>query len=483
MKNYHEITNPATGEITQRLLYATSTECENAIQKSLAAWPAWSQTTPTKRAQIFFNFRQLLITHQNELAQLVTREHGKTLTDALGSISRGIEVVEEYCGLLNQLQGTYSNQVAQQIECYTFRQPLGVCVGISPFNFPIMVPIWMMIPAIACGNTFILKPSEQTPSAPVRLIALLQEAGLPADVAQCLHGNQATVDYLLQHPHTRAFTAVASTPVAKYIYAQATAAGKRAHTFGGAKNHAVVMPDADFSSAAQAIVGAGYGSAGERCMALSVIVLVGKETREQLLQHMIPSIQAIRIDQGEAPDCDMGPLVSQAHRARVLKLIDTGIAEKAQLLIDGRGFKHPKHPNGFYLGPSLFDHVTTDMTLYQEEIFGPVLCLIQVDSLSHAIHLINQNPYGNGTAVFTRDGGTAHEFSQKINVGMVGINIPIPVPVASHPFGGWKNSSFGDTPMHAQESIRFYTQTKTVTQKWPQPNLNQDGFVMPTHRD
>lgn len=483
MKTYHNITNPATGEIINQIDFTTEQECNQIINNAALAWPEWALTPPTKKAQIFFKFRQLLLDNQQEIAKLVTLEHGKTIQDALGSLSRAIEVVEEYTNLLTQLQGTYSNQVAQNIDSYSYRQSLGICVGISPFNFPVMVPIWMMIPAIACGNVFILKPSEQAPSAPMKLIQLLYEAGLPQHVVQYVHGNQPIVDYMLQHPKTVAFTAVASTPVAQYIYTQATALGKRAHTFGGAKNHAVVMPDADFTATAQAIVGAGYGSAGERCMALSVIIAVGEHTKSALLEKIIPVIHAIKIDDGAAPNCDMGPLISQAHKNRVLDLIQSGLDEKATLLIDGRSFRHPKHPNGFYLGPCLFDNVTSEMTIYQQEIFGPVLCLMHVKTLNEAIELINKNPYGNGTAIFTKDGGTARAFSQQVNIGMVGINVPIPVPVASHPFGGWKKSSFGDTPMHAKDSIHFYTKIKTITCKWPKNDILLEGFVMPSHRD
>ncbi|KTD20162.1 CoA-acylating methylmalonate-semialdehyde dehydrogenase [Legionella londiniensis] len=473
--------NPAYGEIIGEVYFADKAICDQAVNSAKEALASWSDTPPIKRARILFKFRELLEKHQLELAKIVTREHGKTLDDAKGSVARAIEVVEFHCGLMTQLQGTFSLNVSNQIDCHTFRQPLGVCAGVSPFNFPVMVPVWMMIPAIACGNTFILKPSEQDPSAPVRLLELLSEAGLPPGVANCVQGDKNTVDYLLQNPDISAFTAVASTPVAEYIYKTATALGKRSHTFGGAKNHCVVMPDADLEQAASAVVGAAYGSAGERCMAISVVVAVGEETAERLLEKMKPLIGAIQVDPGEVEGCDMGPLISQAHRMRVLNAIDGGIEEGAKLVIDGRGFKHPKYPEGFFVGPSLFDCVTEKMSIYQKEIFGPVLMMVRSPSFQEALNLVNRNQYGNGTAIFTRDGYSAREYAQRVQAGMVGINIPIPVPVASHPFGGWKRSSFGDTNMHGTESIQFYTRRKTITSKWPASEFQTSQFVMPSH--
>ena len=478
----HTIYNPALGEAIGQVHFARTSTCDHAIAAAKKAGLSWAQTPPIKRAHILFKFRELLEKNQMDLAHIVTREHGKTLDDAKGSIARGIEAVEFYCGVVKQLEGSQSTQVSNHIDCYTFRQPLGVCAGVSPFNFPVMVPIWMMIPAIACGNTFILKPSEQDPSAPVRLMELLHDSGLPDGVVNCLQGDKNTVEYLLTHPDIAAFTAVASTPVAKSIYTTATTQGKRAHTFGGAKNHGVVMPDADLEKTAQAIVGAAFGAAGERCMALSVVVAVGSQTAEKLLEKITPLIQRINIDAGDAPGCDMGPLVSSAHRQRVLNAINKGVDEGATLRIDGREFKHPNHPNGYFLGPSLFDHVTEAMSIYQEEIFGPVLVMIRVDDFEQALSLVNRHPYGNGTAIFTRDGACAREYTQRVQAGMVGINIPIPVPIASHPFGGWKNSVFGDTNMHGNESIHFYTQLKTVTSNWPDTDLSKDGFNMPTHQ-
>jgi malonate-semialdehyde dehydrogenase (acetylating)/methylmalonate-semialdehyde dehydrogenase len=478
----NKLYNPALGEIIGEVILGGKETCDAAVKAASKAWPSWSQTPPIKRARILFSFRELLEKYQLDLAKLITKEHGKTLEDSKGSIIRAIEVVEMHCGLVSQLQGTFTTEASAHIDCHTMRQSLGVCAGVSPFNFPVMVPVWMMIPAIACGNTFILKPSEQDPSPPLRLLELLYEAGLPDGVANCVQGGKSTVDYLLHHPDIRAFTAVASTPVAEGIYRTAIANGKRAHTFGGAKNHCVIMPDANMNQAAKAIVGAAFGSAGERCMAISVVVTVGEATAEAFLEKAIPLIRDIRIDSGDKSNVDMGPLISQAHRERVLKAIEKGIAEGASLVIDGRFFKHPVHHNGFFLGPCLFDNVDASMSIYQNEIFGPVLVMIRVKDFEQALDLINHNQYGNGTAIFTKDGYTAREYTHKVQVGMVGINIPIPVPIASHPFGGWKRSGFGDTNMHGHESIHFYTKLKTITSKWPATELNESSFSMPTNQ-
>lgn len=476
-----EIFNPALGEAVGQVYFADKEIVNQTVQAAKKAGIEWAESTPLRRARIFFKFRDLLEKYQNDLAQIVTREHGKSLEDAKGSVARAIEVVEFHCGLVTQLQGTFSPNVSSQIDTLTVRQPIGVCCGVSPFNFPVMVPIWMLIPAIACGNTFILKPSEQDPSAPIRLMELLHEAGLPAGVANCLQGDKQTVDHLLMHPEIVAITAVASTPVAEYIYKTATNVGKRAHTFGGAKNHCVIMPDADIEQAANAIVGAAYGSAGERCMAISVVVAVGEETADKLQKELIPLIQAIKVNPGEKAQCDMGPLISSDHRQRVISAISEGITEGANLIIDGRDYKHPEHPQGYFLGPTLFDQVTETMSVYQKEIFGPVLSMVRVHSFDQALELVNRNQYGNGTAIFTRDGYTAREYSQRVQVGMVGVNIPIPVPIASHPFGGWKHSSFGDANMHGTESIQFYTRRKTITTRWPVTKITESSFSMPTH--
>lgn len=479
--NDFDVKNPATGDTIKSLSFADDPLCEQALQAAQNALPSWSETTPIQRARILFTFRDLLIQHQDELAQLVTLEHGKTIEDARGSVARGIEVVEYHCGLMMQLQGTYSNNVSKQIDCYTFQQPLGVCVGISPFNFPVMVPIWMMIPAIACGNTFVLKPSEQAPSAPIRLMELLLEAGIPKGVVNGIHGDKTTVDYLITHPCVQAVTAVASTPVAEHIYTTATSHGKRAHTFGGAKNHALVMPDADLDQTANAITGAAYGSAGERCMAISVVVTVGEQTADNLIKKLKPLIQEIKIDAGDKPGTDMGPLISQAHHQRVCSFIHKGIEEGADLLIDGRDFAHPEYKGGYYLGPTLFDNVHESMSLYQNEIFGPVLIIVRMPDFYSALELVNRNQYGNGTAIFTQNGFFARTYTQLVQVGMVGVNIPIPVPVASHPFGGWKRSSFGDSNMHGPESLHFYSKRKTVTSRWPSTEKLDNQFIMPTN--
>lgn len=475
------ITNPALGETIGFVASASEARVHEAVTAAKTAWPHWVEMPVIKRAQIFHKFRALLEENQSELAILVTKEHGKTIDDAKGSVARAIEVVAMYSGLLHELQSTFSADVSSGIDSYTLRQPLGVCAGISPFNFPVMVPVWMIVPALACGNAFVLKPSEQTPSATVRLCELLQDAGLPPGVVNCLQGGRETASHLLMHPEVAAVTAVASSPVAEMIYKTAIAEGKRAHTFGSAKNHALVMPDANFRQAANALVGAAFGSAGERCMAISVIVAVGDETAERLIDGMRPLIEAIRIDAGDVPGADMGPLVSLHHKQRVLHAIESGLRAGARLLIDGRTYQHPRHPQGFFLGPSLFDGVDTSMSIYQEEIFGPVLILMRVPHFEAGLDLINQNPYGNGCAIFTKDGYTAREFGRRVQVGMVGVNIPIPVPIASHPFGGWKRSVFGDINMHGLESIQFYTKRKTVTTKWPVNTLTQSVFNMPTH--
>ncbi|NCT56984.1 MAG: CoA-acylating methylmalonate-semialdehyde dehydrogenase [Legionella sp.] len=473
-----------SGEKIAQVPIAGEAQCYQAVQAAQQAFLLWSAVPPVKRAHILFKFRELLEKHQAELAAMVTREHGKTLDDAVGSILRAIEVVEVHCGVLKELQGSFSANVATAIDCWTTQEPLGVCAGVSPFNFPVMVPVWMMIPAIAAGNTFILKPSEQAPSAPNYLVDLLKQAGLPSGVVQVVHGDKSTVEYLLRDPGISAFTAVASTPVAEHIYTQATEQGKRAHTFGGAKNHAVIMPDANLEQTAHALIGAAFGSAGERCMAISAVVVVGEATADSLLDIMMPMIRNIKIDAGDVPGCEMGPLISEAHRERVVQAITDGVDEGADLVLDGRSFIHPKYPQGYFVGPSLFDRVTADMSVYQREIFGPVLVVLRVKSFDEALALVNRNLYGNGTAIFTRSGYYAREYSRRVQVGMVGVNVPIPVPIATHPFGGWKRSAFGHTGMHGAESMHFYTRRKTVTARWPVDGAHEGhAFAMPAHRD
>jgi malonate-semialdehyde dehydrogenase (acetylating)/methylmalonate-semialdehyde dehydrogenase len=471
--------NPATGEIAGRVDFASNETFNKAIYSAKNAFNTWSTTTPIKRTQILFKFRELMIENINELAKIVTYEHGKTIEDAKGSISRAIELIEHHCGLNMQMQTSFSANISSGIDCYNILQPLGVCAGVSPFNFPVMVPAWMIIPAIASGNTFILKPSEQTPRAATRFVELLYDAGLPDGVVNVVHGDKSVVDNMLTHPDISAITAVASTPVAKYIYNTAIINNKRSHTFGGAKNHCAILPDANFEQACNAIVGAAFGSAGERCMALSVVVTVGEVAAKNLLKNLIPAIKNIKIDIGDSLDVDMGPLISKAHRERVLNAINKGVAEGANLIIDGREFVHPKYPNGFFIGPSLFDNVTANMSIYQQEIFGPVLVIIKAQSLDEAIALINANQYGNGAAIFTSDGYSARYFTEKTQAGMIGVNIPIPVPVATHPFGGFKDSAFGDNKMHGLESIHFYTKIKTITSKWPESHIENNAFTMP----
>lgn len=473
------IMNPATGQPIGEVEFSGTTELEAAIASAQQAFPAWSATPSLKRARILAKFKELLEKNHDELAAIVTREHGKTIEDAKGSVARGIELVEFMCGIPHLLKGNYSENVGSAIDSYTILQPLGICAGVSPFNFPVMVPIWMIIPAIACGNCFILKPSEQDPSAPLRLVELLKEAGLPDGVVNVLNGDKQIVDALLEHPAISAMTAVASTPVAQHIYQQAILSGKRAHTFGGAKNHAIIMPDADIESTAEALSGAAFGSAGERCMAISVAVVVGNETADALTKVIAEKARNLKIGAGCHSGMDMGPLISKPHLERVKNYIGTGIQEGATLIVDGRERTFPDNPEGYFLGASVFDYVKPSMKIYQDEIFGPVLAIVRVADFDEALAFINQSPFGNGSTIFTQNGEIAHYFAQHVQVGMVGINIPIPVPVAFHPFGGWKNSMFGDLNMHGEQSIQFYTKTKTVTVRWPNTSHAISGFAMP----
>ena len=429
-------------------------------------------------------FRELLDRNKDELARLVTAEHGKTLADAGGSVQRGIEVVEFAMGIPHLIKGEHSEEVGTGVDCHSLRQPLGVCAGITPFNFPVMVPLWMFPVAIACGNTFVLKPSEKVPSASMRMAELLKEAGLPDGVFNVVHGDKDAVDALLNHPGIRAISFVGSTPIAKYIYETAAKNGKRVQALGGAKNHAVVLPDmtmnaADLEFTADALMGAAYGSAGERCMAISAVVAVGAAA-DPLVATLKQKASALKIGPGDGKDMDMGPLVTRAHRDKVAGYVDKGAAEGAKLVLDGRGFKCKGNEDGFFLGASLFDQVKPGMTIYKDEIFGPVLIVLRVDTLDDAIRLINANPYANGTAVFTRSGGAARKFEREIDVGMVGINVPIPVPTAFFSFGGWRGSLFGDQHVHGMEGVRFYTRGKVVTTRWPDANALPQGFNMPT---
>jgi malonate-semialdehyde dehydrogenase (acetylating)/methylmalonate-semialdehyde dehydrogenase len=478
----HPLHNPATDEVIGQVAYADSQQMEQVIAAAKAAFPGWSAIPAARRARILFKYKELLEKHLDELAALVTAEHGKTLNDAKGSIMRGIEVVEFACGIPNLLKGWFSEDVGTDVDSHTIRQPLGVCAGITPFNFPAMIPLWMFPLAVACGNTFILKPSEKDPSCPLRLAELFKEAGAPAGVLNVINGDQEVVNVLLTHPDIAAVSFVGSTPVAEYIHKTAAAHGKRVQAFGGAKNHCVVMPDADLDQAADAIVGAAYGSAGERCMAISVVVAVGDQLADTLIAKLKPRVHELKIGPGTDPKVEMGPLINKQHLAKVKSYVDLGVKEGAQLVVDGRNFKAQGHEKGYFMGGCLFDKVTPTMRIYQEEIFGPVLCVVRAPDFSTALQLVSDHEYGNGTAIFTRDGNTARTFASKVRVGMVGINIPIPVPTPYHAFGGWKRSIFADIHMQGTESVSFYTKLKTITSRWPTGIRAGAEFMMPTHK-
>ena len=462
--------NPATGEQTGRLPLATPADVDAAVRAAKAAFPAWSQTPPLKRARVLFKLREILEQRADELAAAITAEHGKTHSDALGEVQRGIEVVEFACGIPQLLKGEVTENVGTAVDAHSLRQPLGVVAGITPFNFPAMVPLWMFPIAIACGNCFVLKPSERDPSPSLLLADWLSEAGLPPGVFNVVQGDKVAVDAILAHPDVAAVSFVGSTPIARYIYATGCAAGKRVQALGGAKNHMVILPDADLDQAADALLGAGYGSAGERCMAISVAVAVGDETADRLVEKLAPRIAALKIGRGDADGMDMGPLITRAHRDKVKDYVDVGVAEGAALVVDGRGHTVAGCEDGFFLGGCLFDHVRPDMRIYREEIFGPVLSLMRVGSYDEAMNLVNAHEYGNGVALFTRDGDAARDFAQRVQVGMVGINVPVPVPMAYYSFGGWKSSLFGDTHAHGTDGVHFYTRTKVVTTRWPDPS-------------
>lgn len=475
------IYNPATGEVAGQVAFAEGSEVEQAIAAAKAAFPAWSAMPAVRRARILFKYKELLEKHMDELAALVTAEHGKTIVDAKGSIMRGIEAVEVACGIPNLLKGWFSEDVGTGVDSHTVRQPLGVCAGITPFNFPAMIPLWMFPMAVACGNTFVLKPSEKDPSCPLKLAELFKEAGGPDGVLNVINGDKEVVDILLSHHDICAVSFVGSTPVAEYIHKTASAHGKRVQAFGGAKNHGVVMPDANLDQAVDAIVGAAFGSAGERCMALPVAVVVGDKLADELVKRMIPKVQELIIGPGTDPKVDMGPLVTEQHLQKVKSYVDLGVKEGAKLLVDGRDFTMKGHENGYFMGGCLFDHVTPDMRIYKEEIFGPVLCIVRVPNFDAAIDLVNSHEFGNGTAIFTGDGDAARTYASKVQVGMVGINVAIPVPVPFHAFGGWKRSIFAGTHMHGTESVSFYTKLKTITSRWPTGIRSGAEFAMKTH--
>ena len=474
--------NPATGAIIRKVPLANRADVERAIAAAKNAFPGWRNTTPLRRARVLTRYRELMEEHKDELVSLITEEHGKTRLDAAGSLQRGIEVIEFAIGAPHLLKGAHAEDVGRGVDSHSILQPVGVCAGIAPFNFPAMVPLWMFPVAIACGNTFILKPSEKVPSTALRMAELFTEAGLPSGVFNVIHGDKEAVDALLTHPDVRAISSVGSTPVARHIYETAAHHGKRVQALGGAKNHAVVMPDADLPFTADALIGAVYGSAGERCMAISAVVAVG-EIAGPLVAALKDKATKLKVGPGDRDGVDMGPLITAAHRDKVKGYIDTGVAEGAKIVLDGRGLKVPGHENGFFLGPTLFDHVTTNMTIYKDEIFGPVLIVLRVTTLDEAIALVNANSLANGTAIFTRSGAAARRFERDIDVGMVGVNIPIPVPMAFFSFGGWKDSLYGDLHMHGTEGVQFYTRTKVITTRWP-PTDGSTGvsLAMPTHK-
>ena len=472
--------NPATGEQTGTLGLASSEDARAAVISARKAFPAWANTPPLRRARILNRFLRILEDRIDELAQVITAEHGKVLSDAKGEIQRGMEVVEFATGAPQLLKGEITENVGTRVDSHSLRQPLGVVAGITPFNFPAMVPMWMFPVALACGNTFILKPSERDPSASLILAKWLKEAGLPRGVFNVVHGDKEAVDALLTHPDVAAVSFVGSTPIARYIYETATRQGKRCQALGGAKNHMIIMPDADMDQAVDALMGAAYGSAGERCMAISVAVPIGDITADRLIQKLAPAVRALNIGPGTAADAEMGPLVTKQHLDKVRAYIDAGVAEGAELVVDGRDFKRQGYDKGYFIGGTLFDRVTTDMKIYREEIFGPVLAIARAKSYDEAADMINKHEFGNGTAIFTRDGDAAREFAHQIQVGMVGINVPIPVPMAFHSFGGWKASLFGDHHMHGPEGVRFYTKLKTITTRWPTGIRAGAEFVMPT---
>jgi malonate-semialdehyde dehydrogenase (acetylating) / methylmalonate-semialdehyde dehydrogenase len=476
---FGDVFNPALGEVSGKVPLATAAEVAAAIAAAEEAFPGWAATPPLKRARVMFKFKELIERDMDRLAEIITSEHGKVLSDARGEVIRGLEVVEFACGIPQLLKGEYTEQIGTGIDSYSVRQPLGVCAGITPFNFPVMVPMWMFPIAIACGNTFVLKPSERDPSASIYLAGLLKEAGLPDGVFNVVHGDKAAVDALLQDPRIAAVSFVGSTPIAEYVYRTGTATGKRVQALGGAKNHLVVMPDADLEQAVDALTGAAYGSAGERCMAISVGVAVGA-VADRLVDKLAQRAKALVVTTGMDDKAEMGPLVTRQHLEKVAGYVARGEQEGAKLVVDGRGLKVAGHEKGFFLGGCLFDNVTPEMTIYREEIFGPVLSIVRVPDFESALDLINRHEFGNGVSLFTRDGDCAREFSTRVQIGMVGINVPIPVPMAFHSFGGWKRSMFGDHAVYGAEGVRFYTHLKTVTSRWPTGIRKGAEFVMPT---
>jgi len=475
-----DVLMPMDGTVQGRVALANGDEVRSAVENAKAAQPAWAATNPQRRARVLMRFLDLVQREYDSLAELLAREHGKTIADAKGDIQRGLEVVEFCVGAPHLLKGEFTDGAGPGIDVYSMRQPLGVVAGITPFNFPAMIPLWKMAPAIACGNAFILKPSERDPGVPMRIAELFIEAGLPEGVLNVVNGDKEAVDAILDDPDIKAIGFVGSTPIAEYIYSRGCAAGKRVQCFGGAKNHMIIMPDADMDQAVDALVGAGYGSAGERCMAVSVAVPVGQQAADRLVEALIPRVESLKIGPSTDPSADFGPLVTSQALERVKNYVDIGVQEGATLLVDGRDFKMQGYENGYYMGGCLFDYVTPDMRIYKEEIFGPVLSVVRADSYEEALRLPSEHEYGNGVAIFTRDGDAARDFSARVQVGMVGVNVPIPVPIAYYTFGGWKASGFGDLNQHGPDAFRFYSKTKTITSRWPSGIKDGADFVIPT---
>jgi len=479
---FGDVFDPNTGEVQAKVALASKAEVEKIIDNAAAAQEEWAATNPQKRARVLFKFLQLAQAEMESLAELLSSEHGKTVPDAKGDIQRGLEVVEFSCGIPHLLKGEYTEGAGPGIDMYSMRQPLGVTAGITPFNFPAMIPLWKCAPAIACGNSFVLKPSERDPSVPMRIAELFVEAGLPEGVFNVVNGDKEAVDTILTDPRVMAVGFVGSSSIAEYIYSTGTAHGKRVQCFGGAKNHMIIMPDADMDQAVDALIGAGYGSAGERCMAISVAVPVGEQTADALMDKLIPRVESLKIGLSSDADADYGPLVTKQALERVKGYVDLGVKEGAKLAVDGRGFTMQGYEDGFFMGGCLFDQVTPDMTIYKEEIFGPVLSVVRAKDYAEAAALPSTHEYGNGVAIYTRDGDAARDFAKNVNVGMVGVNVPIPVPLAYYTFGGWKRSGFGDLNQHGPDSVRFYTKTKTVTSRWPSGIKDGAEFVIPTMR-
>ena len=475
-----DVMQPMDGSVRGKVALGTTAELRQAVENAKAAQPRWAATNPQRRVRVLMKFLDLVQRDYDELAELLAREHGKTIPDAKGDIQRGLEVVEVCIGAPHLMKGEFTDGAGPGIDVYSMRQPLGVVAGITPFNFPAMIPLWKIAPAIACGNAFILKPSERDPGVPMKIAELFIEAGLPAGILNVVNGDKEIVDAILDDPDIKAIGFVGSTPIAQYIYSRATANGKRAQCFGGAKNHMIIMPDADMDQTVDALIGAGYGSAGERCMAISVAVPVGEDTANRLMEKLVPRVESLKVGPSTDPTADYGPLVTQQALDRVRGYVDAGIKEGAKLVVDGRDFKMQGYENGYYMGGCLFDNDTADMSIYKEEIFGPVLSVVRAANYEEALKLPNEHEYGNGVAIFTRDGDAARDFASRVQVGMVGINVPIPVPIAYYTFGGWKGSGFGDLNQHGSDAFRFYTKTKTVTSRWPSGVKEGAEFVIPT---